>query len=327
MADWSDRNVFVTGGTGFIGSWLVERLLDEGADVTVLVRDWPAMSKMTDDDDIVGNVNVVSGDVTGYDTVLRTLNEYRVDTVFHLAAQTIVGTGHASPRSTLETNIRGTWTVLDAVRAAEGVDRVVVASSDKAYDPDNSLPFEEDMELAADDPYGVSKSAADLVAQSFHETYGLPLTITRAANCYGGGDFNFSRLIPGTIRSVYRDERPIIRSDGTYVRDYLYVEDMVTAFLTLADQLDDDAVAGEAFNVGNDDPKTVLEVVEAVLDVMDSDLEPVIQDEAGGEVKEQTVAGDKIREMTGWTAEHTFREGLQKTVDWYTAYFDDTAAV
>lgn len=311
--DWTGREVLVTGGTGFIGSWLVDRLAAEDARVTVLCRDWPAHSRLLDRD---RDVRFVTGDVTDRGVLRRVMAERDTDAVFHLAAQSLVGTGVRDPVTTFESNVEGTWTVLDAARRT-GVERVVAASSDKAYAPGNDTPFEEGMRLGGTEPYGASKSAADILARAYHETYGLPVGITRSANTYGGGDLNFSRLVPGTVRSVVQGERPVIRSDGEYVRDFLYVEDAVDAFLALAARLDDAAVAGEAFNLGSGEPRSVLEVVDAVLDATDSDLEPEIRDEAEDEVREQYLDAGKARERLGWEPAAGFEEGIARTVDWY----------
>lgn len=315
---WSGRRALVTGTTGLLGGWLTEELLARGAEVTTLVRDWVPLSRAVTAG-ILDRCNVVRGDLEDLAVVTRAINEYEVDSVFHLGAQAIVGTAVRSPLSTFESNIRGTWTLLEAVRQCPRlVQRVVVASSDKAYGEHAHLPYTEDAPLQGRFPYDVSKSCSDLIALSYHHTWGLPLAVTRCGNLFGGGDLNYNRLIPGTIELVLRGEAPLIRSDGTFVRDYVYVRDAVEAYLALAERLPGEGVTGEAFNFGPQQPLSVLEVVDAILAVLDRrDLVPVILNEAQHEITRQYLDGSKARDRLGWQPRFTFEQGLRETVAWY----------
>jgi len=252
MKFWKKRNVLVTGATGLLGSWLIEELLKMGVNVTCLLRDWVPGSKLVSSG-LLMQTNIVHGELEDYAVVLRAMNEYEIDTVFHLGAQTIVGTASRSPLSTFESTIRGTWNLMEACRACSKlIKRVVVASSDKAYGAHDQLPYTEKTSLQGRFPYDVSKSCADLISFSYFYTYRIPVAVTRCGNLFGGGDLNFNRLIPGTIRSALQDEAPIIRSDGKFIRDYFYVKDAVNAYLQLAENLPDERFAGQAFNFGND---------------------------------------------------------------------------
>ena len=315
---WKDRNVFVTGATGLLGSWMTRALVELGANVTILLRDTVPQSYLATSGTLQ-RVNIVHGDLEDYLMVLRAINEYESEAVFHLGAQTIVGTASRSALSTFESNIKGTWNVLEACRVCSKlVKRVVVASSDKAYGSHSNLPYTEETPLEGRFPYDVSKSCADLLTLSYFETYRLPVGITRCGNLYGGGDLNFSRIVPGTIRSVLRGERPIIRSDGKYVRDYFYVEDAVEAYLDFAEQLDRPELHGQAFNFGTETPMAVLELVERILDVMDArELQPVILNEATHEIREQYLDCTKARTRLSWRAHYSLQEGLVRTVEWY----------
>lgn len=326
MSFWENRNVFVTGASGLLGSWLVDALLADRANVVCLVRDWVPNSRLFVSETIQ-RTQVVRGDLEDYSLVLRAINEYEVDSVFHLGAQTIVGTAARSALSTFESNIRGTWNLLEACRHCERlVERVVVASSDKAYGAHERLPYTEDAPLQGRFPYDVSKSCSDLIAMSYFHTYALPVTVTRCGNLYGGGDLNFNRLIPGTIRSALRDESPIIRSDGSYVRDYFYVQDAVEAYLRLAERLPDESFVGEAFNFGNEEPLEVLDVVRAVLRVLGKDaLEPTILNEASTEIRAQYLDCAKSREQLGWKASFSLEDGLRETIPWYEHWLDRDA--
>jgi CDP-glucose 4,6-dehydratase len=315
---WRDRNVLITGATGLLGSWLTRSLVRIGARVTILLRDTVPQSHLISSGTI-REVNIVPGDLADYHTVLRAVNEYEIDTVFHLGAQTIVGTASRSALSTFESNIRGTWNLLEACRAClKLVRRVVVASSDKAYGSHPTLPYTEDMPLQGRFPYDVSKSCADLLAFSYFESYGLPVGVTRCGNLFGGGDLNFSRIVPGTIRSVLRGERPIIRSDGQFLRDYFYVEDACEAVLTLAEQLDRRELQGQAFNFGNEKPLTVLELVNRILALMERpDLEPIVLNEASNELREQYLDCRKARSLLDWRPQFAMDDGLKLTIQWY----------
>jgi CDP-glucose 4,6-dehydratase len=266
---------------------------------------------------------VVRGDVTDYELLERALNEYETNTVFHLAAQTIVPIANRAPLSTFDTNIKGTWTLLEAARRAPGVERIVVASSDKAYGIHEELPYTEEAALRGCHPYDVSKACADRIAQAYATTYGLPVAVTRCANLYGGGDLNWSRLIPGTIRCVIRGNPPIIRSDGTLVRDYLYIPDAVAGYLKLAERMEGPGVAGEAFNFGMDNPKTVMEVVQAIIEVSDQPtLEPRVLGEAKNEIQEQYLDSSKARRLLNWKPRYSLKQGLRETVSWYREFLD-----
>jgi len=314
---WLDRPVLVTGCTGILGSWLTIALVDAGAAVTGLIRDEVPFSHLRRSG-YQDRIRVVRGDVTNYELVERALNEYEIDTVFHLAAQTIVPIANRAPLSTFETNVKGTWTVLEAARRAPRITRVVVASSDKAYGIHQKLPYTEDDALLACHPYDVSKACADRIAQTYATTYALPVCVTRCANLYGGGDLNWSRLIPGTIRAVIRRRRPVIRSDGTLLRDYLYIPDAVAGYLRLAKHIGAPKVTGEAFNFGMDDPKSVMEVVQTIIDESDQpSIEPQVLGEAKNEIQAQYLDSSKAKRLLGWAPQHSLREGLRKTLAWY----------
>lgn len=316
--DWHRQRVLVTGATGLLGSALVPELIGRGADVTCLLRDWVPSSRLILSG-TAARTKLVSGDLLDLSLLIRAINEHEIETVFHLGAQTIVGTARRSPLSTFESNIRGTWNLLEACRLnSRLVQRVVMASSDKAYGAHDRLPYKEDTPLQGRFPYDASKSCADLIALSYFQTYGTPVAITRCGNLWGPGDLNFNRLIPGTIRSALLGESPIVRSDGTCRRDYFYVRDAISAYLTLAEQLSARKLAGEAFNFGNEQPVTVLETVDIVLRAMDrTDLRPTILNEAVGEIPDQYLNCEKARGVLGWAPTYTFETGLAETVPWY----------
>lgn len=314
---WPGRVAFVTGATGLLGGWLVRRLVAEGAGVVALVRDGVPSAMLHEEP----SARIVRGDVEDGACIERALNEYAVDTVFHLAAQTIVGTANRNPASTFETNVAGTWRLLEACRRSPWVSSVVVASSDKAYGEQPILPYVEETPLQGRHPYDVSKSCADLIAQSYAHTYGMPVCVTRCGNLFGGGDLNFNRLVPGTIRSLLRGEPPVIRSNGRFLRDYFYVEDAAGAYLRLAECLARDAaLGGEAFNFGTDRPMTALAMVEAILDAMDSNLRPLILDEARGEIPDQHLDCRKAHRLLDWSGGLPLDEALRRTVAWYAAH-------
>jgi CDP-glucose 4,6-dehydratase len=314
------RSVLVTGAYGLLGTWLVKALLHEGDRVTVVRRDSTARSALH----AMGlerSVDVVSGDICSTGLLERALAEYEVDTVFHLAAQTLVPTANRSPLSTFETNIRGTWLLLEAARH-HGAKRVIVASSDKAYGPHEQLPYREANALQPLFPYDVSKAAADMLARSYWHMWQLPVAVTRFANLYGGGDMNASRLVPEAITAVLSGRSPVVRSDGSPERDFLYVEDAVAAYLAIAEALDRGAGAGEAFNAGGGQPHRVLEVVELVCRLSGADIEPEIRGEGtpSGEIDRQWVDYSKLHELTGWQPRVDLEEGLRRTIEWYRAY-------
>ena len=319
----TQRKVFVTGATGLVGSWLCRRLLDEGAHVVALVRDWDPQSEFIRSGDIK-RCSVVSGCLEDYPTLVRAIAENGIDTVFHLGAQAIVGTALISPLATFEANIRGTYNLLEACRVhRDQVVRTVVASSDKAYGDPATLPYTEDMPAGGRHPYDVSKSCTDLLAQTYAATYGLNVTVARCGNIYGGGDLNWSRIVPGTIRSVLEGRAPQLRSDGTFIRDYIYVEDVVDAYLALAEGAGREGVRGEAFNFSPQRPLTVLEITRAVLKTLASPLEPVILDTARAEIKDQYLDAGKALRVLGWEPRYSMEEGLEATVAWYRAYLRD----
>lgn len=314
---WRDRPTLVTGATGLLGGWLVQALVDAGADVVCLVRDWVPASAVLGGA-LAPRVRLVRGDVQDQALLERALGEYEIDCVFHLAAQTVVGTANRNPVSTFDSNVRGTWTVLEACRRSPLVRAIVFASSDKAYGAHDALPYSEGAALQGRHPYDVSKSCADLIAQSYAATYGTPVAITRCGNFYGGGDLNWNRLVPGTVRSVLRGERPVIRSDGTLVRDYFYVEDGVAAYLELAEALRArPELAGEAFNFSNELQVTVLDMTRRILDALGSDLVPDVRDEARHEIPHQWLSAEKARRVLGWRPHFTLDEGMTRTVAWY----------
>jgi len=319
---WQDRRTFVTGCTGILGSWLTVALVDRGADVVGLVYDEDPRSELARSG-YLGRITVLRGSVTDFDLMERMLNDFEIEVVFHLAAQALVTVANRNPLSTFDTNIRGTWNMLEAVRRSKQVERLILASSDKAYGDQEVLPYKEEAPLVGRHPYDVSKSCADLIALAYGRTYDLPLAVTRCGNIYGGGDLHWDRIVPGTIRSALRGERPVIRSDGTLKRDYIYVKDIVSAYLLLAERLDDSSVRGGAFNFGHDAPLTVLEMVCEILNVTGrTDLEPVILNEAEHEIHSQYLDSSKARQLLGWEPAHPLQEGLRETVAWYRSFLE-----
>ena len=322
---WIDRPVLVTGATGLLGSWLSRALLARGARVILIVRDEVPDAAIVSSGDIDRCVRV-RGDVEDGRLVERVLAEHEVDAVFHLAAQTIVEHAVRDPLGTLRANVAGTWELLDACRRSGRPARIVVASSDKAYGTQPVLPYTEDQPLEGRHPYDVSKSCADLIASAYANTYGLPLAITRCGNLFGGGDLNFSRLVPGTIRHALRGERPVLRSDGSPLRDYLHVDDAVDAYLAIAERLHDPSIAGEAWNVSCEQPQSVLEMTQRVLAAAGrDDLQPVVLAEARHEIPNQYLAATKLRDRLGWSPSVGLEEGLTRTVRWYRTHLGEPA--
>jgi CDP-glucose 4,6-dehydratase len=318
---WRDRPVFVTGATGLVGASVVRQLVAAGADVVALVRDWVPRAELVTSG-LIEKVHVVRGDVRDQETLERALGEYEIATVIHLAAQTTVGVANRNPVSTLDTNIRGTWALLEACRRSPAVQQIVTASSDKAYGDQAVLPYTEDTPVLGRHPYDVSKSCADLLAQMYAKSYRLPVCVTRCGNFFGGGDLNWNRIVPGTIRSVIRGERPVIRSDGHFTRDYLYVEDGAHAYLLLAERLaEKPALAGEVFNFSYEKRMTVLELVARILDAMGSTLQPDVRNQASNEIRDQYLDASKAKTMLRWSPAFTFDAGLRATIDWYKGYF------
>ena len=309
--------MFVTGATGLVGSWLVRSLIGAGADVVCLIRDRVPHSEL-ERSHLIDQIKVVRGDVYDQRLLERALGEYEVNTVIHLAAQTIVGIANRNPVSTFETNIGGTWALLEASRRSPTVKQIVLASSDKAYGDQERLPYDETTPLQGQHPYDVSKSCADLLAKTYAVSYGLPVAITRCGNFYGGGDLNWNRVVPGTIRSILRGQRPVIRSDGEYVRDYFYVEDGAAAYMLLAERLaESPGLRGEAFNFSNEIQLTVRQLVDKILKLMRSSLEPEVHNEATNEIRRQYLSAEKARRMLAWAPIFELEQGLERTIAWY----------
>jgi CDP-glucose 4,6-dehydratase len=319
---WVQRPVLVTGASGLLGGWLVEDLLSRGAAVICLVRDRVPFSRLFSEG-IDRRVVLVTGDVSDQGAMERIIGEHEVRTVFHLAAQTIVGIANRNPVSTFQSNVQGTWSILEACRRSPRVSEVVIASSDKAYGEQTVLPYTEDTPLAGRHPYDASKSAADLIAQSYAATWRLPVAITRCGNFYGGGDLNWNRLVPGVIRDVVSGPRPLIRSDGSFVRDYLYVQDGAAAYIRTAEALAaSPGLAGQAFNFSLERPLTVLEMVEQIQDALGTDLKPDVRGEASNEIPAQYLDSRLARERLAWKPEVGLEEGLRRTVSWYRAHLE-----
>jgi CDP-glucose 4,6-dehydratase len=309
----------VTGATGLLGGWLLRRLVEQGAAAVCLVRDWQPQSELVRSG-LIEKVAVVRGDVCDQALLERALGEYEIDTVFHLAAQTLVPIANRNPVSTFQSNVAGTWTVLEACRRSPLVKQIVLASSDKAYGDHGGAPYSEEAALQGRHPYDVSKSCADLIGQSYAASFGLPVAVTRCGNFFGGGDLNWNRLVPGTIRSVLRRQRPVIRSDGSLVRDYLYIEDGAAAYLMLAEKLaSTPELRGEAFNFSNQHPLPVRALVDRILRLMKSDLEPEVLNQAQREIPQQRLSAEKARRLLGWEPNFSLDEGLERSIDWYTA--------
>jgi CDP-glucose 4,6-dehydratase len=318
---WRDRRVFVTGCTGLVGAWTVRALRERGAHVVGLIRDQVPGSELVRGG-LFQEIDVVRGCVEDQPLLERALAEYEIQTVIHLAAQTIVGIANRSPLSTFETNIKGTWCLLEAARRCGTNPQVVVASSDKAYGDQDKLPYTEDAPLQGRHPYDASKSCTDILALTYHNTYRLPVCVTRCGNFYGGGDLNWNRIVPGTIRSVIRDEPPVIRSDGSYIRDYFYVKDGAAAYLHLAECMArQPEVAGQAFNFSTEIQVSVLSMVGRILRVMHSKLTPEVRGEVLHEIKHQYLSATKARQMLNWRPRYELDEALGETIAWYRAYF------
>lgn len=326
MSTWTNANVFVSGATGLLGSHLTAELVRRGATVICLVRDWMPDSEAVTSGTLA-RCRIVRGELEDYEVVLRALNEYEVDTIFHLGAQTIVGTASRSPLSTFESNIKGTWVLLEAARAlGRRIQRIMVASSDKAYGEHAQLPYTEETPLVGRFPYDVSKSCADLISLAYAASFQLPVAVTRCGNLYGGGDLNFNRLVPGTIRSALRDESPVIRSDGTFVRDYFYVKDAVDAYLALAERMPDEAFIGQAFNFGTETPMSVTAMAQKILEVLGkSHLPLTILNQATNEIPRQYLDCTKARRMMHWEPKYTLEDSLRDTAQWYRAWLARSA--
>jgi len=320
IKSWKNSNVFVTGCNGLLGSWLVKYLLDNGANVIGLLRDELPNSNL-DQLGLCEKITSVRGDLQDYSLLRRIMSEYEVGFVFHLAAQTLVTVANTDPRSTFETNIRGTWNILEVARQTKSLKGIIVASSDKAYGEKCKLPYHETDSLEGSHPYDVSKSCADLIAQSYYKTYKVPVCVTRCANLYGGGDLNFSRIIPGTIRSAFYNERPIIRSDGKFLRDYFYVEDAVLAMLNLAEYMKNKLVLGEAFNFSSGVHLNVVDLVERILRLMGKKIKSVVLNKAHNEIRDQYLSIKKANNLLKWHPCFDIHVGLKRTIEWYMTYF------
>lgn len=321
---WKNKNVFVTGATGFLGSWLIKFLADGGANVIALVRDFVPKSNLY----LSGydrKVAQVEGELEDYFLLERALGEYQIDTIFHIGAQTQVEIANRNPISTFETNIRGTWNILEACRRSPLVKKIIVASSDKAYGSHKTLPYDETFALQGSHPYDVSKSAADLISFAYFNTYNLPICVTRCGNLFGGGDLNFNRIVPDVIKSVLNRESPIIRSNGKFTRDYVYVEDAVSAYLLLAEKMDNKKFHGQAFNFSAENPISVIELTNKIISLMKSKVRPKIMNTARGEIPDQYLSSAKARKLLGWQPLYDLQNGLKKTIDWYTAFFKKSA--
>ena len=321
MSFWKGKSVLVTGATGLVGSWLVNELLKEGASVTALVLDIDPSSQLIRSGDME-KISVVNGNLNNYQDVTRAMFTNECATVIHLGAQTIVGTALLDPLSTFESNIKGSWNLLEAVRQSKGlVKSVVVASSDKAYGESENLPYTEEQALHGDGPYDVSKSCTDLLAQSYGNTYNLPITIARCGNIYGGGDLNWSRIVPGTIRDLVAGRQPVLRSDGTFVRDYVHVEDVVSGYLKLAEVSQSKNINGEAYNFSRDEPLNVMELYKQIcLATLGKFVEPRILNTAKSEIKDQHLNSAKAKNALGWSSQVSLESGLARTVTWYKQY-------
>lgn len=323
MNFWTDKRVLVTGSAGFLGCWLSNILVENGAHVTGLDIDIKPRSNFYNFG-LKKKIKQLHVDVTNYTLLRKTFSKEEPEIVFHLAAQPLVTIANKNPLPTFENNIKGTWNLLEAARNAGSVYGVVVASTDKAYGVHEKLPYTEDAPLHGAYPYDVSKSAADLLAQAYFKTYGLPVGITRSGNFYGGGDLYFDRIVPGTIKSLIFDEAPIIRSDGRFVRDYIYIKDIANAYMILAKKLRH--VRGEAFNLSTEEPLNVLALVSMISRLMGKQhLKPSVLNIAKAEIREQYLSGEKARNLLGWSAKYSLEESLKETITWYKQYFGEKA--
>lgn len=324
---WYKKNVFVTGAAGLLGGWLVKELLAQEAHVVCLIKDITNYSLLYTEN-LHTKITLVQGALEDIYTLERVLNEYDIDTVFHLGAQAIVSCANRSPLSTFKSNIEGTWNILESCRLSPWVKRVIVASSDKAYGDHDNLPYIETMALQGEHPYDVSKSCADLIARSYFVTYDVPVCITRCGNIFGGADFHFDRLIPGTIRSFLQNQAPLLRSDGLSIRDYIYVQDVVDAYMTLAENMDSPAIVGESFNISEELPKKVIDVVADIQNRMSCfDLVPIIQNNGSHEIKDQFLSCSKAKQLFNWQPKFGFDRGMTETIAWYTKYLTEKSLI
>jgi CDP-glucose 4,6-dehydratase len=320
---WEDKKVLITGATGMVGSWLAKNLIKRKAVVVALVRDIDYRTEFYRSGDYLES-HIVNGSLEDFSTTERAINEYEIDTVFHLGAQTIVGAGYREPLQTFESNIRGTYNILESCRRHKDlVKRIVIASSDKAYGISDKLPYTEDMPLKGSHPYDVSKTCTDLLAQTYFHTYELPVAIARCGNIYGGGDLNWSRIVPGTIRSLLNNQRPVIRSDGKYIREYIYINDVIEAYLQLAESANKKGVSGEAFNFSTESRMTVIEIMNVIREIMGkNELEPEILNQSLKEIPEQSLSAKKAHDVLGWYSNYDMNKGMSETIDWYKKFFN-----
>lgn len=319
---WEDKKILITGATGLLGSWLAKRLIKEKAKIFALIRDFDPQSELIRSEDYK-KISIINGPLQDFSTLERAIASNDIEYVFHLAAQAIVGTAYINPLEAFESNVRGTYNLLEACRRfPQNIKGIIVASSDKAYGTSKDLPYHEGMPLKGIYPYEVSKSCADLIADSYFYTYNLPIAISRCGNIYGGADFNWSRIIPGTIKSLFDETAPIIRSDGKFLRDYLYVEDVVSAYLLLAEKLQEKEIQGQAFNFAPGKPYSVLEIVTLLQKIMKKQhLSPMILNSCKGEIKDQYLESSKANKLLKWSPAFSLDDGLKETVKWYEKYF------
>lgn len=316
--NWEEKRVLITGATGFIGSWLVNELIKKDASIIALVRDSDYKSEFFRSKDFK-ETNIVNGELESYKVIKRAINEYKIEIVFHLGAQTIVGSAYRDPLPTFESNIKGTYNILEACRNFQNqIENVIIASSDKAYGSSDNLPYTEELELKGTHPYDVSKTCTDLIAQTYYHTYDLPVVIARCGNVYGGGDLNWSRIVPGTIRSLLKGQQPIIRSDGKFIRDYIYVKDIVEAYLFLAEKNANRQISGEAFNFSNETPLTVIQIVNEIIKLFGrDDIKPKILNLPLKEIFKQYLSSKKAIEVLNWHPKYDLKTGLKETIKWY----------
>ena len=318
---WKGRNVFITGGDGFIGSWLTKALVEKGANVICLIRDIAQHGGLTLHK-LNNSVEMVFGSVTDYALMQRVLNEKKVDTCFHLAAQAIVRVANESPLSTFESNIKGTWVLLEACRNYKNISRIIAASSDKAYGKHDKLPYSEEFSLLPIHPYEASKACSDILVRSYAQTYDLPVAVTRCANTYGGGDLNFDRIVPETIKHILFGEPILIRSNGKFKREFFYVKDAAKAYLVMGEKLEELGLKGEAFNFGTDQPVVILDLVRKIVEISGKhDTEIKILNEAKAEIKDQFLSNKKARSVLNWSPEYDLDRGLRETYEWYKDHF------